>query len=129
MSRRKVGDSLSSISARASSIESIQSERGIARRRIGELQEMQENAPHLAAHGVALAIAQILDLLGEVLAVEAVVGSGQGAQHLGLVLRPGVEIVLVIWSLLARSVRHFPILPAARSRARRLASPRSRSET
>ena len=50
---------------------------------------------HLAAHGVTLALAQILDLLGEVLAVEAVVGRRQGAQHLGLVLRPGIEIVLV----------------------------------
>ena len=90
---------------------------------------MHEDSLDLAAHGVALALAQILDLLGEVLAVEAVVGSRQGAQHLGLVLGPGVEIVVVIRSLWARSVRHFSHFPAARSRARRLASPRSRSET
>ncbi len=71
---------------------------------------MQENAPHLAADGVTIAPAQILDLLGEVLAVEAVVGGGQGAQHLGLVLRPGVEIIVVFRSIGlgpigARSVR------------------------
>jgi len=34
---------------------------------------MREDPPHLAAYGVALALAQILDLLSEVLSVETVV--------------------------------------------------------
>ena len=45
---------------------------------------MAQDAPHLAAHRVALAVAQIRHLLGEMRAVEAVVASAQGAQHLGL---------------------------------------------
>jgi hypothetical protein len=83
----------------------------IPRRGMGELQEVQENASHLAAHHVAKTSPQIFDLLHEILAVEAVVAGAQQAQHLGLVLRPGVEIILV-----ARSVRHCrqsPTQPAA----------------
>src|SRR5690242_20242201 len=67
---------------------------------------MEQDPAHLAAHGITVAVAQILDLLGKVLAVEAVVAGAQGAQHLGLVLGPGVEIIVVIRPLWARSVRH-----------------------
>ncbi len=55
----------------------------------------------LAAHRVALALAQILDLLGDMLAVEAVVGRRHLAQHRRLVLGPGIEIIFV-----ARPVGH-----------------------
>jgi hypothetical protein len=34
---------------------------------------MLENAAHFTAHGIALTFAQVLDLLGDMLAVEAVV--------------------------------------------------------
>src|SRR5436305_13323887 len=62
---------------------------------------MLEDAPHLTAYHIPFALTQILDLLGDVLAIEAVIAGAQGTQHFGLVLRPGVEIVVV-----ARSVRH-----------------------
>jgi hypothetical protein len=75
----------------------------IARRRMSELQEMNEDPTHLAAHGIAFALAQILDLVGEVLAVEAVVAGAQGAQDLGRVSSPGVKIVVVAWSVWHRS--------------------------
>src|SRR5215471_6923808 len=68
-------------------------------RRIGELEEVFDYAADLAAHRVALALAQILDLLGHMLAIKPVIGDGHRAQHPGLVLRPGVEIVLVAWSV------------------------------
>src|SRR5215469_242918 len=71
--------------------------------RIGELQKMLDNAADLAADRVALALAQIFDLLGHVLAVEPVVRDGHGSHHLRLVLRPGIEVVLVAWSLGLRS--------------------------
>src|SRR5207248_8350395 len=70
-------------------------------RRVSKLQEMFDDAADLAADCVALALAQIFDLLGDVLAIEPVVRDRHGSQDLGLVLRPGVEIILV-----ARSVRH-----------------------
>src|SRR3954454_21306621 len=72
----------------------------------GQLQKMFEDAPYFTAHGFAFALAQILDLLGEVLAVEAVVVGAERAQHFGLVLRPGIEILVVIGSGRARSVGH-----------------------
>src|SRR5262249_5321244 len=81
-------------------------------RGVGELQEMFQDTPRLAAHGIAFVSPHRLDLLGDVLAVEAVIAGLQHAQHLGLVLGPGVEIVFV-----AGSVRHptnlesWPIMP------------------
>jgi hypothetical protein len=48
---------------------------------------MKEDASHLTAHGVAHALAQILDLLGQVLAVEAVILSAKCAQDIGLILQ------------------------------------------
>ena len=68
---------------------------------MGELKQMLDDPPDLAAHRVALALAQILDLLGDMLAVEAVVGNRQRAQHHRLMLSPGIKVVVV-----ARSVRH-----------------------
>src|SRR6516162_3918826 len=62
---------------------------------------MFEDPPDLAAHRVALALAQILDLLGDVLTVETIVGYRHRAQHRGLVLGPGKEIIVV-----ARSIGH-----------------------
>src|SRR5205085_5113262 len=62
---------------------------------------MFENTAHPTTYCITFALAQILDLLGDVLAVEAVVAGAQAAQHLGLVLGPGVEIVVV-----TGSVRH-----------------------
>src|ERR1700756_3566972 len=62
---------------------------------------MLDDASDLAAHRVAFAPAQILDLLGDVLAVETVVGDHHRAQHHRLMLRPGEEVVVV-----ARSIRH-----------------------
>src|SRR4051794_13011399 len=73
----------------------------IARRRVGQLEKMEQDATNLAAHGIALASPQAFDLLDQIVAVEAVVARAQGAQDLRLVLRPGVEIVLV-----TRSIRH-----------------------
>src|SRR5437879_3584603 len=73
---------------------------------MGELQEMFENPSDLAAHGVALALAQILDLLRDMLAVKPVVAGPHRAQHVGLVLRPGIEIVVVSGSVGARSIGH-----------------------
>src|SRR5262249_26876684 len=64
-----------------------------------QLQELLENAAHLATHRVALAFAQILDLLGYVLAIEAGVGGWHRAQHRRLVLGPGVEIIVVTGSV------------------------------
>jgi hypothetical protein len=70
---------------------------------------MLDDAADLAAHHIALASAQSLDLFGEVLAVEAVVRCRHRAQHRRLMLRPGVEIVVVV-----RSVRHlFSLVRAA----------------
>ncbi len=62
---------------------------------------MLDDAADLATHSIALALAQILDLLGDMLAVEAVVGNRHRAQHLGLVLGPGIEIVVVARSVAA----------------------------
>jgi hypothetical protein len=62
---------------------------------------MLDDAPDPTADRVALALAQVFDLLGNVLAIKPIVRRGRGSQHLGLVLRPGVRIVFV-----ARSVRH-----------------------
>ena len=62
---------------------------------------MLDDAPDLVAHRVTLTPAQGLDLLGEILTIEAVVGDCHRAQHHRLVLGPGVEIVVV-----ARSIRH-----------------------
>jgi hypothetical protein len=73
----------------------------IARRRIRQFEELHEDPSNLATDGIALTGSQALDLLGDVLAVEAVVAGFERAQHLGLVLSPGVEIVVV-----ARSVGH-----------------------
>jgi len=42
-----------------------------------KLQEMNEHTLDLAAYGVALALAQILDLLGEVLTIKAIVARAQ----------------------------------------------------
>src|SRR5690348_12394885 len=64
---------------------------------------MLDDATDLATDRVAFALAQILDLLGHVLAVEPVVGDRHCPQHLCLVLRPGVEIVLVTWSIRHRN--------------------------
>src|SRR6266567_4554282 len=71
-----------------------------------ELQEMLEDPPNLAPYGVALVLAQILDLLGNVLAVESVVAGPHRTQHVGLVLRPGIEIVVVSGSVAVASVGH-----------------------
>jgi hypothetical protein len=60
---------------------------------------MLDDAADLTANRIARAFAQIFDLLGDVFAIESVVGDGHRAQHLGLVLRPGVEIVVVAWSI------------------------------
>src|SRR3954453_2296403 len=60
---------------------------------------MLDYAPDLAADRVAFALAQIFDLLGDVLAIEPVVGDRHSPHNLGLVLRPGVEIILVAWSV------------------------------
>src|SRR5437763_15531376 len=68
---------------------------------MGKLQEMLKDSDDLALHGIPFALAQIFNLLRDVLAIEAVVAGAQAAQHLGLVLGPGVEIVVV-----AGSVRH-----------------------
>ena len=62
---------------------------------------MLDNPPDLAAHRVAVAPAQTLDLLGDVLAIETVVSNRHRAQHHRLMLRPGKEVVVV-----ARSIRH-----------------------
>lgn len=62
---------------------------------------MLDDAPNLAAHCVALAPPQILDLLGKVLTIEMVVGDGHRAQHHRLMLGPGVEVVVV-----KRCIRH-----------------------
>ena len=62
---------------------------------------MLDDAPDLAADRVALAPAQILDLLGNILAIETVVGDLHRAQHHRLMLRPGEEVVVVV-----RSIRH-----------------------
>ncbi|HJU15640.1 MAG TPA: hypothetical protein VJ770_04150 [Stellaceae bacterium] len=47
---------------------------------------MFDDSADLASDCVALALAQTLDLLGNAVAVKAVVGHRQCAQHLGLVL-------------------------------------------
>src|SRR5438445_13502642 len=73
-----------------------------------QLQEVLEDSADLAADRITIILAQILDLLGNVLAVEPVVAGPHRAQHLGLVLRPGVEIVVVSGSVVARSVGHGP---------------------
>src|SRR5665213_1044693 len=52
-------------------------EAGVARGRMRKLQEMNEHTLDLAAYGVALALAQILDLLGEVLTIKAIVARAQ----------------------------------------------------
>src|SRR5438270_1463279 len=79
-------------------------EAGIRSRGMAKLQEVLKDPPDFAAHRIAFALAQILDLLGDVLAVEAVVAGGHRAQHLGLVLRPGIEIILITWSVGHNSV-------------------------
>src|SRR6516162_2442811 len=76
-------------------------------RGVGQLQQMLDDATDLAAHCVALALTQIFDLLGDVLAIEPVVGDAQRAQHLGLVLGPGVKIVFVAWSIRHYRCLHF----------------------
>ena len=45
--------------------------------------------------GVQLAFAQILDLLGDQLGIEPVVAGPHAAQQVRLLLRPGVEILVV----------------------------------
>src|SRR5258708_37049685 len=60
---------------------------------------MLEDAPHLTAYHIPFALTQILDLLGNVLAIKAIVAGAQAAQHLRLVLRPGIEIVVVAGSV------------------------------
>src|SRR5438128_11274132 len=62
---------------------------------------MLDDSPDLAAHRVAFAPAQTFDLLGDVLAVETVVGDRHRAQHHRLMLGPGVKVVVV-----ASSIRH-----------------------
>jgi len=62
---------------------------------------MPDDASDLAAHRITLAPAQSLDLFGEVVAIETVVGDRHRAQHHRLMLGPGVEIVGV-----PRSIRH-----------------------
>ena len=73
----------------------------IGGRRVFELEQMLDDANDLAAHGIALALAQILDLLGDAFAVEPIISPAHRPQHLSLVLRPGVVIVIV-----ARAVGH-----------------------
>ena len=60
---------------------------------------MLDDSPDLAAHRVAFAPAQTFDLLGDVLAVEAIVGDRHRAQHHRLMLGPGKEVVLVTGSV------------------------------
>src|SRR5258708_35163150 len=73
---------------------------------MSELQKMLEDPADFTAQSIAFALSQILDLLGNVLAVEAVVARSHRAQHLGLVLRPGVEIVVVLGAVGALAVGH-----------------------
>src|SRR5947209_2470965 len=60
---------------------------------------MLDDAADLAPNHVALALAQIFDFLGDVFAIEPVVGDRHSPHNLRLVLRPGVKIVLVAWSV------------------------------
>src|SRR5947208_11790886 len=78
-----------------------------------QFQEVLEDTGDLTLCRVTLALAQILDLLGDVLAVEAVVSGAQATQHLSLVLGPGVEIIVV-----AGSVGHAISLEARRDYSR-----------
>ena len=64
---------------------------------------MFDDPADLAAHSVALALAQIFDLLGDVLAVEPIVGDRHRPQHLRLMLGPSIEVILVTWSVRHRS--------------------------
>src|SRR4029077_17962727 len=70
-------------------------------RREFKLEPMLDDADDLVPYRVALALAQILDLLGDAFAVEAIVGPAHRTQHLSLVPRPGVVIVII-----ARAVGH-----------------------
>jgi len=62
---------------------------------------MFDDTNDLAPHHIALALAHILDLLGDALAVEPIVSPAHRPQHLSLVLRPGVVVVVV-----ARAIGH-----------------------
>src|SRR5271166_1629957 len=70
---------------------------------------MLDDPPDLAAYRITLAPPQILDLLGDMLAVETVIGNCHRAQHQRLVLRPGIEIIVVVRSI--RHGRHYCALP------------------
>src|SRR5438874_1797572 len=67
---------------------------------------MFEDSSDLAPYRIAFVSAHRLDLLGDILAVEAVVRYRHRAEHLGLVLGPGVEIIVVAGSVGTRSVGH-----------------------
>src|SRR5580704_1760950 len=67
---------------------------------------MFDDAAHVAAYRVPLVFPQGLDLLGDILAVEAVVGDWHFAQYCCLVLGPGIEIVVVVGALLGRAIGH-----------------------
>src|SRR4051812_4590821 len=75
-------------------------------RRMCDPQKMLQNSDDLAFGRTAFALAQILDLLRHMLAVEAVVVARHRAKDLGLVLGPGIEIVVVIGAVASGSVGH-----------------------
>src|SRR6478672_863401 len=60
---------------------------------------MLKDSDDLALHRIPFALAQILDLLRDVLPIEAVVAGTQATQHLSLVLGPGVKIIVVAGSV------------------------------
>src|SRR5437762_11064746 len=74
---------------------------------------MLNDSDDLALHRIPFALAQILDLLRDVLPIEAVVAGAQAAQYLSLVLSPGVKIIVV-----AGSVGHAISLEARRDYSR-----------
>ena len=62
-----------------------------------EQQQVLDDPDRPAAQGVALLLAQVGDLLGDVGEVEVQIGAARGpaAQRLRLTLRPGVEVAIV----------------------------------
>ena len=61
-----------------------------------EFQEMLDDVLAKRLNGVQLAFAQIFDLLGDQLTVQAVADRRQAAQQLRLFLGPGVEVFVVL---------------------------------
>src|SRR4051794_39474169 len=83
--------------SRASSIESVQP---LARRRRGresEIEQVPNDAMDLAVQFAPFADAQTLDLLGQVLPIDRLIGAAACgvAQRLGLLLGPGEEILVI----------------------------------